>query len=48
MHLFFSGPKRYDYIDGEWVYKHDGQSLHKLLKLELEKTFKVLLDLPSK
>ncbi|KAH9400615.1 hypothetical protein TYRP_002185 [Tyrophagus putrescentiae] len=41
-----SGPKRYDYINGEWVYKHDGQPLNDLLKLELERTFKVSLDLP--
>lgn len=30
-----SGPKRYDFIDGLWVYKHDGQTLHKLLTQEI-------------
>lgn len=30
-----SGPKRYDYIDGTWIYKHDGIALHKLLSEEL-------------
>ncbi|KAK6179107.1 hypothetical protein SNE40_011539 [Patella caerulea] len=32
-----SGPKRYDYVNGQWVYKHDGQSLHDLLSDELSK-----------
>ncbi|OXU31442.1 hypothetical protein TSAR_004720 [Trichomalopsis sarcophagae] len=30
-----SGPKRYDFIDGTWIYKHDGQSLHELLNAEI-------------
>jgi frataxin len=32
-----SGPKRYDLINGNWIYKHDGVSLHQLLQDELEK-----------
>ncbi|KFD58023.1 hypothetical protein M513_01256, partial [Trichuris suis] len=30
-----SGPKRYDYVDGEWIYSRDGKSLKELLKEEL-------------
>lgn len=30
-----SGPKRYDFHDGHWVYRHDGISLHKLLNQEI-------------
>lgn len=30
-----SGPKRYDYIDSEWIYKHDGRSLNALLTQEM-------------
>lgn len=30
-----SGPKRYDFINGKWVYKHDGKSLHQLLNDEI-------------
>ncbi|XP_002732770.1 frataxin, mitochondrial-like [Saccoglossus kowalevskii] len=29
-----SGPKRYDYINGRWIYKHSGEALHDLLSLE--------------
>ncbi|CAF0735288.1 unnamed protein product [Adineta ricciae] len=36
----FSGPKRYDFINQTWVYKHDGISLHKLLTEELSNVFK--------
>lgn len=43
--LFHSGPKRYDYVDGQWVYKHDGQTLIDLLKSELEQTFNISVDL---
>ena len=32
-----SGPKRYDFIDGSWTYKHDGVTLHQLLQNEIEK-----------
>ncbi|KAI2798785.1 hypothetical protein RDWZM_007259 [Blomia tropicalis] len=40
-----SGPKRYDYINGQWIYKHDGQSLNELLKCELDKMFNISIDL---
>lgn len=30
-----SGPKRYDFINGQWVYKHDGKTLHELLNIEI-------------
>lgn len=30
-----SGPKRYDFINGQWIYKHDGKSLHELLNNEI-------------
>ncbi|CAE1304488.1 FXN [Acanthosepion pharaonis] len=35
----FSGPKRYDFENGRWVYKHDGISLHSLLQKELSNIF---------
>jgi frataxin len=36
----FSGPKRYDFLNRTWIYKHDGMSLHKLLNNELSNVFK--------
>lgn len=30
-----SGPKRYDFINGRWIYKHDGKTLHELLNSEI-------------
>lgn len=30
-----SGPKRYDFINGQWIYKHDGKTLHELLNNEI-------------
>ena len=30
-----SGPKRYDFQDGRWIYRHDGVSLHELLNKEI-------------
>ncbi|CAL7943946.1 unnamed protein product [Xylocopa violacea] len=30
-----SGPKRYDFINGKWIYKHDGKTLHELLNNEI-------------
>lgn len=32
----FSGPKRYNFVQGVWIYKHDGVSLHQLLTRELQ------------
>ncbi|XP_029162704.1 frataxin homolog, mitochondrial [Nylanderia fulva] len=30
-----SGPKRYNFINGQWIYKHDGKTLHELLNKEI-------------
>ncbi|KAG6799025.1 frataxin, mitochondrial [Apis mellifera caucasica] len=30
-----SGPKRYDFIDGKWIYKYDRKTLHELLDDEI-------------
>lgn len=35
----FSGPKRYDFLNQTWIYKHDGISLHTLLNNEISKIF---------
>uniref|UniRef100_A0A0N5C6Z9 ferroxidase n=1 Tax=Strongyloides papillosus TaxID=174720 RepID=A0A0N5C6Z9_STREA len=35
-----SGPKRYDYMKGDWVYKHDNVSLDQLLTIEFRDIFK--------
>lgn len=46
-----SGPKRYDFVDDSWIYKHDGVSLHQLLQDELSKALSVnvnFLDLASR
>jgi len=42
-----SGPKRYDWTGKNWVYAHDGMSLHELLATELTKALKTKLDLSS-
>ncbi|KAL4695748.1 hypothetical protein H8959_000843 [Pygathrix nigripes] len=42
-----SGPKRYDWTGKNWVYSHDGVSLHELLDAELTKALKTKLDLSS-
>ncbi|KAG5366450.1 Frataxin-like protein [Yarrowia sp. B02] len=34
-----SGPKRYDYVDGEWVYLRDGTTLTELLETETSEAF---------
>jgi len=39
-----SGPKRYDFIDGEWVYKHDRTTMHDLLTSEVSEMLKVKTD----
>jgi frataxin len=36
----FSGPKRYDFVAGQWIYKHDGGGLHRLLTSELSAALK--------
>uniref|UniRef100_T1FXN1 ferroxidase n=1 Tax=Helobdella robusta TaxID=6412 RepID=T1FXN1_HELRO len=35
-----SGPKRYDYMNGTWLYKYDRMSLNQLLHQEFSKMFK--------
>lgn len=35
----FSGPKRYDFFNQRWIYKHDGISLHTLLNEEMSNVF---------
>ncbi|XP_003941591.2 frataxin, mitochondrial [Saimiri boliviensis] len=42
-----SRPKRYDWTGKNWVYSHDGVSLHELLATELTKALKTKLDLSS-
>ncbi|KAL2781393.1 frataxin, mitochondrial isoform 1 preproprotein [Daubentonia madagascariensis] len=42
-----SGPKRYDWTGKNWVYSHDGVSLHELLAAELTEALKTKLDLSS-
>ncbi|XP_006894488.1 PREDICTED: frataxin, mitochondrial-like [Elephantulus edwardii] len=42
-----SGPKRYDWTGKNWVYSHDGVSLHQLLATELSKALNTKLDLSS-
>ncbi|KAM5298366.1 frataxin, mitochondrial [Ctenodactylus gundi] len=42
-----SGPKRYDWTGKNWVYSHDGTSLHELLTAELNKALRTQLDLSS-
>lgn len=45
-----SGPKRYDYVSGKWIYLHDGISLEDLLNQELSKIMKisVTIDLSAR
>ncbi|XP_039399239.1 frataxin, mitochondrial isoform X1 [Mauremys reevesii] len=40
-----SGPKRYDWTGRNWVYSHDGVSLHELLAVELSAALKTKIDL---
>ena len=39
-----SGPKRYDFKDGTWIYKHEGVSMHTLLSIEISKVLKQSID----
>jgi frataxin len=39
-----SGPKRYDFHNGHWVYRHDGVSLHELLNQEIPSIVKQDVD----
>ncbi|KAG7468921.1 frataxin, mitochondrial [Solea senegalensis] len=40
-----SGPKRYDWTGEQWVYSHDGVSLHQLLSKEFSIIFNKNMDL---
>ncbi|XP_062985385.1 frataxin, mitochondrial [Elgaria multicarinata webbii] len=42
-----SGPKRYDWTGKNWVYSHDGVSLHELLAKEFSVALKTKLDLST-
>ncbi|XP_043832942.1 frataxin, mitochondrial [Dromiciops gliroides] len=42
-----SGPKRYDWTGKNWIYAHDGVSLHELLEKEFSKALKTQLDMSS-
>ncbi|MGH0181017.1 UNVERIFIED_CONTAM: hypothetical protein FKN15_005805, partial [Acipenser sinensis] len=42
-----SGPKRYDWTGRNWVYSHDGKSLHDLLTKEFSVIFNTKIDLSS-
>ncbi|CAD5116897.1 DgyrCDS5740 [Dimorphilus gyrociliatus] len=35
-----SGPKRYDFLDNRWIYKHDSSCLHDLLSKEISEILK--------
>jgi len=39
-----SGPKRYDFINGRWIYKHDGMAMHDLLTKEITEDYCVKSD----
>jgi frataxin len=39
-----SGPKRYDFISGQWVYKYDKLTLHELLSKEASDMLKKAID----
>lgn len=41
----FSGPKRYDFVNGQWLYQHDNTKLFELLEQELAKALNVTIDL---
>ncbi|XP_018009236.1 frataxin, mitochondrial [Hyalella azteca] len=42
-----SGPKRYDFSDNTWIYKHDGIAMHQLLMKELSDIFQEEIDLTN-
>lgn len=42
-----SGPKRFDFLDGLWIYRHTGETLHGLLNSELARVFSPNLDFCS-
>ncbi|XP_033750951.1 frataxin, mitochondrial-like [Pecten maximus] len=42
-----SGPKRYDYVDKRWIYKHDGVPMMDLLTQELSEALSTHIDFKS-
>uniref|UniRef100_A0A0B7B3G9 ferroxidase n=1 Tax=Arion vulgaris TaxID=1028688 RepID=A0A0B7B3G9_9EUPU len=40
-----SGPKRYDFFNGQWVYLRDGKGLHRLLEEEISELMRLKIDL---
>ncbi|XP_052101329.1 frataxin, mitochondrial-like [Mytilus californianus] len=39
-----SGPKRYDFTNGTWIYSHDGGALHQLLTEEISQALSSNID----
>ncbi|XP_065059886.1 frataxin, mitochondrial-like [Rhopilema esculentum] len=39
-----SGPKRYDFIDGHWIYSHTGEDMSELLTREISDAFSRRID----
>ncbi|XP_060570814.1 frataxin, mitochondrial-like [Ruditapes philippinarum] len=39
-----SGPKRYDFVEGIWLYNHDGSKLHDLLNEEISQAINHHID----
>ena len=44
-HCSCSGPKRYDLVDGYWMYRQDGSILHDLLAKEFSEHLNSEVDL---
>ena len=43
---FFSGPRRYDFVENTWIYSHDpSDTLHEFLSKELQTLCKREIDL---
>ncbi|KAK4325018.1 hypothetical protein Pmani_004375 [Petrolisthes manimaculis] len=42
-----SGPKRFDFQDQTWIYKHTGETLHGVLEEELSQIFHTQIDLSA-
>lgn len=42
---YSSGPKRYDVINGQWRYSHNGVALHDLLSQEFSELLAATIDL---
>ncbi|GAB6019894.1 hypothetical protein CHUAL_001429 [Chamberlinius hualienensis] len=40
----FSGPKRYDCVNNQWIYRRDGITLQKLLSDEMSKALNITVD----